>query len=143
MASITATPTPAPIPTSTPTPAVGLIWPAHGPISSYMDATHPLGIDINLANSPNAPILAATPGYITVAGGDPCCSYGLHVVLISQGGIKTIYGHLSSINVVYGQQVAQGDIIGYAGCTGNCDGTHLHLEVIDGGVRQNPLNYLP
>ena len=121
----------------------GLIWPVTGPISSYMGPSHPLGIDIDLYNNPNAPILAATSGVVTFAGGDACCSYGLYVVIVSPGGIETLYAHLSSINVVQGQQVAQGTVIGYGGCTGYCTGNHLHFEVIDNGVRQNPLSYLP
>jgi murein DD-endopeptidase MepM/ murein hydrolase activator NlpD len=125
------------------TPSAGLIWPVTGPISSYMGPSHPLGIDIDLYNSPNAPILAATPGVVTFAGGDACCSYGLYVVIVSPGGIETLYAHLSSINVVQGQQVAQGTVLGYGGCTGYCTGNHLHFEVIDNGVRVDPLSYLP
>jgi murein DD-endopeptidase MepM/ murein hydrolase activator NlpD len=125
------------------TPSEGLIWPTSGPISSYMGPSHPLGIDIDLYNNPNAPILAATAGVVTFAGGDPCCSYGLYVVIVSPGGVETLYAHLSSVNVVQGQQVAQGTVVGYAGCTGYCTGNHLHFEVIDNGVRQNPLGYLP
>jgi murein DD-endopeptidase MepM/ murein hydrolase activator NlpD len=121
----------------------GLIWPVTGPISSYMGPSHPLGIDIDLYNNPNAPILAATAGVVTFAGGDACCSYGLYVVIVSPGGIETLYAHLSSINVVQGQQVAQGTVIGYGGCTGYCTGNHLHFEVIDNGVRVDPLSYLP
>ncbi len=125
------------------TPSAGLIWPVTGPISSYMGPSHPLGIDIDLYNSPGAPILSATSGVVTFAGGDPCCSYGLYVVVVSPGGIETLYAHLSSINVVQGQQVSQGSVLGYGGCTGYCTGNHLHFEVIDNGVRQDPLAYLP
>jgi len=125
------------------TPSAGLIWPTSGPISSYVGPSHPLGIDIDLYNNPGAPILAATSGVVTFAGGDPCCSYGLYIVIVSPGGIETLYAHLSSITVVQGQQVAQGDIIGYAGCTGYCTGNHLHFEVIDNDIRRDPLDYLP
>jgi murein DD-endopeptidase MepM/ murein hydrolase activator NlpD len=121
----------------------GLIWPVYGPISSYMDASHPLGIDIDLYNAPGAAIAAATSGTVTFAGGDPCCSYGLYVVVMSPDGIETLYAHFSSIAVSNGQQVGQGQTLGYAGCTGYCTGTHLHFEVIDNGVRVNPLAYLP
>jgi murein DD-endopeptidase MepM/ murein hydrolase activator NlpD len=121
----------------------GLIWPVTGPISSYMGPSHPLGIDIDQYATPNAPIYAATSGVVTFAGGDPCCSYGLYVVVVSPGGIETLYAHMSSINVVQGQQVAQGDVLGWVGCTGYCTGNHLHFEVIDNGVRVDPLSYLP
>lgn len=54
----------------------------------------------------------------------------------------TRYGHLSALCVRRGQQVKEGQIIGYAGATGNCYGPHLHFEVIYNGVRCNPLNWL-
>lgn len=142
-------PVPAPVPPppapAAPAPAsvTGLIWPVYGPISSYMDASHPLGIDIDLYNSPGAAIGAATSGTVTFSGGDPCCSYGLYVVLVSPDGIETLYGHLSALYVSAGQVVSQGESLGLAGCTGYCTGTHLHFEVIDNGVRVNPLSYLP
>jgi murein DD-endopeptidase MepM/ murein hydrolase activator NlpD len=108
-----------------------------------MDASHPLGIDIDLYNNPNAAIGAATSGTVTFAGGSSCCSYGLYVVVVSPDGIETLYAHLSSIAVSAGQQVSQGQLLGYGGCTGYCTGNHLHFEVIDNGVRVNPLSYLP
>ncbi len=121
----------------------GLIWPVYGPISSYMGPSHPLGIDIDLYANPNAAIAAATSGTVTFAGGDPCCSYGYHVILMSPDGIETLYAHFSQISVSEGQQVGQGQTLGYAGCTGYCTGNHLHFEVIDNGVRVDPLAYLP
>ena len=140
-------PAPVPPPPAPPAPApvtvTGLIWPVYGPISSYMDASHPLGIDIDLYNNPGASIAAATSGTVTFAGGDPCCSYGLYVVVVSPDGVETLYAHLSSLAVSAGQQVSQCQSLGTAGCTGYCTGTHLHFEVIDNGVRVNPLSYLP
>lgn len=140
-----AAPPPPPVATVEPGPvsSVGLAWPVFGPISSYMDYSHPLGIDIDLYNNVGAPIGAATGGTVTFAGGDPCCSYGLYVVVMSPGGIETLYAHFSSIAVSPGQTVTPGQALGYAGCTGYCTGTHLHFEVIDNGVRVNPLSYLP
>jgi len=121
----------------------GLIWPVRGPISSYYDSAHPLGIDIDGFNLPGAPIAAATAGTVTFAGGNPCCSYGLYVVIVSPDGIETLYAHMSSITVTQGQTVAQGEELGIIGSTGYSTGRHLHFEVIDNGVRQNPLDYLP
>jgi murein DD-endopeptidase MepM/ murein hydrolase activator NlpD len=121
----------------------GLIWPIYGSISSYMDASHPLGIDIDLFGREGAPIAAATSGTVTFAGGNPCCSYGYYVVVMSPDGIETLYAHFSDFAVSVGQLVGQGQTLGYAGCTGYCTGTHLHFEVIDNGVRVNPLSYLP
>jgi murein DD-endopeptidase MepM/ murein hydrolase activator NlpD len=134
---------PPPAPPPAPVVSSGLIWPVSGPISSYMDASHPLGIDIDLYAAPYAPIVAATSGTVMVAGGNPCCSYGLYVVVLSPDGIETLYAHLSSIAVSVGQTVSQGQQLGNGGCTGYCTGNHLHFEVIDNGVRVDPLAYLP
>ena len=65
------------------------------------------------------------------------------MIILSPAGIETLYAHLSSIAVSPGQQVSQGQTIGNGGCTGYCTGNHLHFEVIDNGVRVNPLAYLP
>lgn len=126
-----------------PSSNAGLIWPVGGPISSYYGPGHPLGIDIDGFNLHGAGVAAATSGTVVFAGGNACCSYGLYVVVMSPDGIETLYGHLSSISVSAGETVAQGQQIGIIGDSGYSTGTHLHFEVIDNGVRVNPLGYLP
>lgn len=126
-----------------PASAAGLIWPVTGPISSYFGPGHPLGIDIDLYNSPGAPIAAAAGGTVLIAGGDPCCSYGLQVLIEHPSGMQTRYAHLGNILVSVGQAVDQGQILGSGGCTGYCTGNHLHFEVIVDGYVVNPLAYLP
>jgi murein DD-endopeptidase MepM/ murein hydrolase activator NlpD len=116
-----------------------LIWPAIGAITSHYNASHPLGIDIGQWTGP---ILAATDGVVTFAGGDACCSYGIYVILQGSDGIGTLYGHLSSLAVAEGEHVKQGQVLGQVGCTGTCTGPHLHFEVWLNGVRQNPMEYL-
>lgn len=56
--------------------------------------------------------------------------------------LQTRYAHLSSYCVKYGQQVKEGEIIGFSGVTGNVFGAHLHFEVILNGKRTNPLVWL-
>ena len=126
-----------------PSSSEGLIWPISGPISSYYGPSHPLGIDIDGFNLVGSAIGAATSGTVVFAGGNACCSYGLYVVIVSPGGVETLYGHLSSIYVSQGETVSQGQAIGVIGNTGYSTGTHLHFEVIDNGSRVNPLSYLP
>jgi len=121
----------------------GLIWPFQGPISSYYGPSHPLGIDIDGFHNPSGGVAAATSGTVIFAGGNACCSYGLYVVVMSSDGVETLYAHLSSIDVSQGETVSQGAQVGIIGSTGYSTGTHLHFEVIDHGVRENPLNYLP
>lgn len=138
------TPVPGDVAVSTgPKSGHGLIWPVSGPISSYYGPSHPLGIDIDGFNLAGAPIAAATEGTVVFAGGNACCSYGLYVVVMSPDGIETLYAHLSSVSVSQGETVVQGAQVGIIGSTGYSTGRHLHFEVIDNGVRENPLDYLP
>lgn len=56
--------------------------------------------------------------------------------------LETYYAHLSRICVANGEKVAEGQLIGYSGESGNCFGAHLHFEVRVARVRYNPLNWL-
>ncbi len=56
--------------------------------------------------------------------------------------LQTLYAHLQRCAVGQGQQVQEGEIIGYAGNTGNSTGPHLHFEVRLSGKRTNPLVWL-
>ena len=68
--------------------------------------------------------------------------YGNLVVIDHGSGLATAYAHQSSIAAANGATVAQGQVIGYVGCTGYCFGPHLHFEVRVNGEPVNPLNYL-
>lgn len=57
-------------------------------------------------------------------------------------GWATAYAHLDTLNVVSGQQVETGDIIGWVGTTGYSSGPHLHYEVYQNDVNINPLSIL-
>ena len=70
-------------------------------------------------------------------------SYGNYVVIDHHDGTMTLYAHMSSRNASNGQSVAQGDVIGYVGSTGNSTGNHLHFEVRINGSPVNPYPYLP
>lgn len=129
--------------TTGPRSSAGFMWPTTGPISSYFGPSHPLGIDIDLFNNPNAPIVAAAAGVVTFAGGNACCSYGYYVVVDHGNGLTTLYAHLSRISVSVGDRVAAGEILGNGGRTGYATGNHLHFEVHRNGVTVNPLDYLP
>ena len=55
--------------------------------------------------------------------------YGGLVILVHPNGTQTYYAHQSRLAVSSGQNVSQGDIIGYVGSTGHSTGPHLHFEV--------------
>jgi murein DD-endopeptidase MepM/ murein hydrolase activator NlpD len=86
------------------------------------------------------PIYAPGNGYVTRAE----LSGGLgNAICINHGfGFETRYGHLSRYNVVEGQHVKRGDLIGFVGSTGLSTNSHLHYEVVYKGKYINPLNFL-
>ena len=114
------------------------VWPTQGIITQYFSWYH-MGIDI--AN-PAAPLdVAADSGTVTHAGWDNT-GYGNMVMIDHHNGYMTLYGHLSVISVVVGQNVNKGDVIGRMGSTGHSTGTHTHFEIWKNGVRINPLPFL-
>jgi murein DD-endopeptidase MepM/ murein hydrolase activator NlpD len=127
-------------PTQTPSNA-GLIWPVQGPVTSpfgWRWGRMHEGIDIGVGYG--TPIHAAAGGTVIYCGWEE--GYGNFVVIDHGGNLATAYGHQSSIAVTCGQQVNQGQVIGYVGCTGHCFGPHLHFEVRVNGNPVDPLGYL-
>jgi murein DD-endopeptidase MepM/ murein hydrolase activator NlpD len=68
--------------------------------------------------------------------------YGNIVDVEVAPGVETLYAHLSAMAVHVGQTVSAGEVIGTAGCTGRCYGTHLHFEVRSNGTPVDPLPLL-
>lgn len=97
------------------------------------------GIDIGAGMG--EPIYAALPGKVELAG--PNGGYGNCVIIDHGGGLKTLYGHMSVIGTSEGASVAQGQVIGLVGSTGNSTGPHLHFSVIMGGEQIDPLKLFP
>lgn len=83
------------------------------------------------------PILAAHSGTVLVSGWND--SYGNQVLLDNGAGLSTRYAHMTQTAVTAGEAVTAGQIIGYVGSTGDSTGNHLHFEVMQNGVRMNPL----
>ena len=57
-------------------------------------------------------------------------------------GISTLYMHMQKINVVKGQEVKRGDIIGTVGSTGRSTGPHLDVRLNWFGIRLDPATVL-
>jgi peptidoglycan DL-endopeptidase CwlO len=122
--------------------AAGLIWPVQGPITSPFGPRwggfHP-GIDIGVPEG--TPIHAAAAGTVIYCGWES--GYGNLVVIDHHNSLATAYAHQSRIEVSCNQNVEQGQVIGFSGCTGFCTGPHLHFEVRVNGAPVDPLGYLP
>ncbi len=85
-----------------------------------------------------SPILAATSGTVTIAGG--YYGYGNCVQIDHGSGYETLYGHMSTIAVSVGQTVSAGQVIGFVGSTGWSTGPHLHFELHVNGSKVNSLS---
>jgi murein DD-endopeptidase MepM/ murein hydrolase activator NlpD len=124
----------------------GLIWPVDGPVvsgfgSRFGGSEFHEGIDIAVPSG--TPIRAAAAG--TVIFTEPEASsggYGNFTCIDHGGGLSTCYAHQESFAVSAGQQVAQGQVIGYSDCTGHCFGPHVHFEVRIDGAPTDPMGYL-
>lgn len=95
--------------------------------------TH-LGFD--LASTSMADLQASAGGVVVLARYFGI--YGNAVVIDHGYGLMTLYGHMSSIAVEEGQEVARGDVIGRSGATGLAGGDHLHFTVLLGGLPVDP-----
>lgn len=122
-------------------------WPVSGEITSpYGYRVHPIwgttiyhsGIDIGVDEG--TPVHAADGGVVVWSGW--MGGYGYAVVIDHGNGISTLYGHNSELAVDEGQSVAKGQVISYAGSTGNSTGPHVHFEVRVNGDPVDPMGYL-
>lgn len=100
--------------------------------------SHP-GLDIALPEG--SAVVASDTGTVTFAGWN-IYGYGNLIVVNHGNGYETLYAHLNGINVVPGQIVYQGNIIGSTGNTGNSSGPHIHFEIRTNGVQDNPCWYI-
>jgi hypothetical protein len=96
------------------------------------------GVDISAYRG--TPILAAAKGRVVRAGWVP----GLgEMVEIDHGfGYTTRYGHASKLHVRVGQEVSRGQLIAQVGSTGIATGPHLHYEIWQNGVAQDPMEFV-
>lgn len=122
-------------------------WPVSGEITSpYGYRTHPIwgttiyhsGIDIGVDEG--TPVHAADGGTVVWSGW--MGGYGYAVVIDHGNGMSTLYGHNSELAVSEGQDVSKGQVIAYAGSTGNSTGPHVHFEVRISGDPVDPMGYL-
>lgn len=116
-------------------------WPIRGTITSpygWRSSGFHHGLDIagDLGDSVQAAAggVVSSTGYISL--------YGNTVIIDHFDGKQTLYAHLSQIKVKPGDRVARGAIIATVGSTGRSTGPHLHFEIRQGDIREDPLAYL-
>ena len=109
-----------------------------GEVDAFGNTGH-RGTDIPVPEG--TPILAAHNGTVLVSGWND--SYGNQVLLDNGLGLSTRYAHMTQTAVTAGEAVTAGQVIGYVGSTGDSTGSHLHFEVMQGGVQIDPLRLVP
>lgn len=125
------------------------MWPVMGPVTSgFGEREDPVlgngegefheGVDIG--DPDGTPVHAPAGGRVIKAG--PGTGYGREIEIDHGNGIVTLYGHLQGYNVVAGETVVKGQVIGYVGHSGRTTGSHLHYEVKVRGIPVNPHKYL-
>ncbi len=96
---------------------------------------------VDIALPEGSPVLAADTGTVTYAGWNNY-GYGYLIVVNHGNGYETFYAHLSRIDVVPGQIVTKGQVIGGTGNTGNSSGPHVHFEIRINNNQDDPCWYL-
>jgi murein DD-endopeptidase MepM/ murein hydrolase activator NlpD len=128
-----------------PPPAIPLplAWPLTAPMLG--DPFGPRGdrwhTGIDLPAPLGTAAYAARSGEVVWAGWRD--GYGLLVTVAHGHGERTMYAHLSRIDVRVGVWIGQGVRVGLIGATGDATGPHLHFEVRIRNAAVNPLRALP
>ena len=97
-------------------------------------------IGLDIAATEGTPVKVPLKGEVILEGN---FFYKGNVIYLDHGdGLVSSYSHLKSKTVTLGQEVSEGDILGYVGSTGRVTGPHLHWEVFYLGIPINPEIFL-
>jgi murein DD-endopeptidase MepM/ murein hydrolase activator NlpD len=123
------------------------LWPVEGRLlSSFGRRIDPFSGEgafhtgVDLTAEIGTPVKAAADGVIALA--EYSGGYGRLVVIDHGKSLQTFYAHLSRIDVVPGQEIRRGQIVGASGASGRVTSPHLHYEVRQGGTPINPYIFL-
>ncbi len=120
-------------------------WPVQGPVLSpfgvRFQGIRPdlhRGVDIQVPDGTE--VRAMSGGRVRFAG--VMRGYGYVIWLDHSGDVLSVYGHLSVLRVVAGEEVRGGQVIALSGHSGNAAGPHLHFEVWRHGREVDPVAFL-
>ena len=123
-------------------------WPVRGPVNSDFGprlspwsegaGEHHSGLDIGAPRG--TAVTAPAPGTVIFSGTQ--AEYGIALVVDHGNDIRTLYGHLSRVDVTAGQKIERGQVVALTGNTGRSSGPHLHYEIQVAGKAVNPRLYL-
>ena len=95
---------------------------------------------VDLSADEGTPVYASRGGKVSTATYGSAAGY--YVKINHMDGFSSIYMHLKNYVVSPGQNVSQGQVIGYVGKTGVATGYHLHFGIMYNGAYVNPANYV-
>lgn len=123
--------------------SVRFSWPANGKVISDFGRTRDgeRNDGINIALPVGTPIKAAASGTVTYSG-DELKNYGNLLLIKHSDGYVTAYAHAEKLLVPRGAVVSKGQVIAYAGDTGDVSSPQLHFEIRRGTTPVNPDSYL-
>jgi len=123
------------------------LWPVEGRLMSpFGGRTDPFSGEgaihtgVDLEAPMGTPVRVTADGIVSFADWES--GYGRLIIVNHGNGVQTYYGHLSSFEVVPGEEVRRGDVIARSGASGRVTSPHLHYEVRLGGTPVNPYPYL-
>jgi len=122
-------------------------WPVRGGVNSEFGKrldpwmrTSEFHSGIDISANTGTPVRAPANGTVVMAG--RFAEYGNTVIIDHGQDLRTLYGHLSKLNVSQGEKIERGAVIAYVGSTGRSSGPHLHYEILVKGQPVNPRAYL-
>jgi len=123
------------------------LWPVMGRLLSYFgyrsdpfSGAQSFHTGVDISASMGTPVHVAGDGIVMNAEWEG--DYGRLVVVDHGDGVQTYYAHLSRIDVIPGQEVRRGQVVGASGMSGRATAPHVHYEVRIGGTARNPYPYL-
>jgi murein DD-endopeptidase MepM/ murein hydrolase activator NlpD len=123
------------------------VWPVNGRLmGGFGQRNDPLSGDgemhkgVDISAPQGTPVKAAADGIIVRASWNG--GYGRCVIIDHGNNYETLYGHMSRIDVIEGQEIRQGEVLGAVGTSGHSTGPHLHYEVHVGQTPVNPYRFL-
>ena len=120
-------------------------WPTNAPLTSgfglrFMGIRPDIHRGVDLDVPTGTAVQAMASGRVRFAG--VMRGFGNVVWLDHDGGIVSVYAHLSDIRVEEGHSVTAGDLVGLSGATGSVTAPHLHFEVWRWGRPVDPISIL-
>lgn len=107
-------------------------------VSQGYNFFHP-GVD--LATAKGSPVYPIMDGVVESIDRTRI-GFGNYVVVDHGSGFKSLYAHMSKIEVKQGEKIDKNSIVGLVGSVGWSSGPHLHLQVSEEGHWTNPKTFL-